>query len=379
MKNCKYNKQCGGCNYLDVDYAKQLEYKKKDCISLLQKENLKGVEVVDTMGAVNPYYYRNKVIVAFNQNYEYGLYQEGSHDIISYDTCLLHDDVIDPVLKTIQQLFKKYRVSIYDEKRNRGLIRHVLVRRGVKSNQTMVVLVCNESVFNGSKNFCKLLIQKHPSIKTIVMNVNKRKTSVVLGEEEKILYGSGFIIDTLCDLKFKISAKSFYQINHSQCEVLYSKATSLLQFNGDEVVLDTYCGIGTIGMTVAKSVSKVIGVELNKDAIKDAKQNAAFNSISNIQFICDDATKYMVDLANQNKSIDVVIMDPPRSGSTKQFIDAIFKLKVPQVLYISCDPQTQVRDLVYFKKMGYTFDTLIPVDMFPNTKHIESIVCLKKK
>lgn len=379
MVTCKYNKQCGGCNYLHLSYEEQLKYKKETCIKLIKDSKLLNTQVEDTMGAINPYNYRNKVIVAFNSNYTYGLYQEGSHEVISFDQCLLHDKEIDAVLKTVQQLFKKYKVSIYDEKRNKGLIKHVLIKRAIITNQTMVVLVCNDSVFNGSKNFSKLLIQKHPSIKTVILNVNKRKTSIVLGNEEKILYGSGYIIDTLCDLKFKISSKSFYQINHAQCVVLYKKAISLLELKGTETVLDTYCGIGTIGMTLTSSVQKVIGVELNQDAIKDAKQNALLNNIKNIQFIAEDATKYMVELAKTNQKIDAVIMDPPRAGSTKEFIEAVHKLKVQQVVYISCDPTTQVRDLKHFKNLGYTFKSLIPVDMFPNTKHIESIVLLKKE
>lgn len=377
--NCKYETKCGGCNYLNKEYNEQLNIKKKYCIDLLIKSNLSEVKVIETIGAKVPFNYRNKVIVAFNQRYEYGLYQEGSHDIISYDKCLLHDEIIDDVLKTIQQLFKKYKVSIYDEKRGRGLIRHVLIKRGVVNDQTMVVLVCNEPVFQGSKNFCKTLVSKHPSIKTVVMNVNKRKTSIVLGNEEKVLFGSGYIIDTLCNLRFKISAKSFYQINHDQCENLYYKGLSLLNLTGHETVLDTYCGIGTIGMVIAKDVKKVIGVELNKDAIVDAKENAKFNELKNIQFICDDATKFMVQQASLKNNIDIVIMDPPRAGSTKEFIDAVNTLKVKQVLYISCDPETQVRDLQYFKKIGYNFNELIPVDMFPQTKHVESIVLLNRK
>lgn len=376
--NCNISNKCGGCNYLDKSYEQQLCIKRDYCIDLVNKAKLDNIIVDNTIGAIDPYSYRNKVIVAFNNKYEYGLYQEGSHDVIPYDSCLLHDKEIDLILKSIQQLFKKYRVSIYDEKRHKGLIRHVMIKRAVVTNQTMIVLVCNDNVFQGSKNFCKTLVSKYSSIKTVVMNVNSRKTSVVLGDYEKTLYGSGFIIDILCGLKFKISSKSFYQINHDQCERLYNKGISLLKLCGNETVLDTYCGIGTIGMVVANNVSKVIGVEVNSEAIKDAKENAKLNDIKNIQFICDDATKFIIDYANKKNNVDVVIMDPPRAGSTIEFIDAINQLKVSKVLYISCDPETQVRDLLYFKKIGYQFSTLIPLDMFPLTKHVESIVLLHK-
>lgn len=242
----------------------------------------------------------------------------------------------------------------------------------------MVVLVCNDNVFKGSKNFCNELVKTFPSIKTVVLNVNKRKTSVVLGNEEKVLYGKGFIVDELCGLKFKISPKSFYQINHVQCEKLYQTAIDLLELKGNETVIDAYCGIGTIGMAVSKQAKEVVGVELNKDAIKDAINNAKANKINNIRFYNDDATDFMKKLASEKYPIDCVIMDPPRSGSTKEFMDAIKILKPKKVVYISCNPTTQVRDLKYFSKLGYQGNTMIPVDMFPHTAHVETVVLLSK-
>ena len=242
----------------------------------------------------------------------------------------------------------------------------------------MVVLVCNDNVFKGSKNFCNELIKNFPSIKTVVLNVNKRKTSVVLGNEEKILYGKGFIVDELCGLKFKISPKSFYQINHQQCELLYSKALDLLNLTGQERIIDAYCGIGTIGMIVANRTKEVTGVELNKDAVKDAINNAKMNKIENIKFINDDASAFMIKLAKQKQKVDCVIMDPPRSGSTQEFMDAVKILNPKQVVYISCDPSTQVRDIKYFAKIGYRGEVMYPVDMFPHTGHVETIVLLSK-
>lgn len=376
MENkCSIYKKCGSCQYLEYDYNKQLEIKTKKVKKLFKGTKL---EVRDTCASPNQFNYRNKVIVAFNKNYEYGLYEENSHKIIPYQMCLLHENIMDEIIKKIQSLFKKYRVSIYDEDKNRGLIRHVLIRRAVKTNQSMVVLVCNDNMFKGSKNFCKELLKVFPSIKTVVLNVNKRKTSIVLGNEEKVLYGKGFIVDELCGLKFKISSKSFYQINHDQCEQLYDKALSLLDLKGNEVAIDAYCGIGTIGMVLSKKVKQVIGVELNKDAIRDANNNAKSNNINNIKFVCDDASKFMTQLASQKTNIDIVIMDPPRSGSTNEFINAVASLKPKQVVYISCDPSTQVRDIKYFEKKGYQANEVYPYDMFPNTQHIESIVLLKK-
>lgn len=376
---CLIEKKCGSCKYINMDYQNELRIKTDYCKELLKDNKLDMYKVEDTLAMNSPYEYRNKVIVAFNHNYEFGFYEEDSHKIIPYNHCLLHEEVSDKIIKKVQSLLKRYRVSIYDENRNRGLLRHVLIRRAIVTDQTMVVLVCNDNVFKGSKNFCNELIKSFPSIKTVVLNINKRKTSIVLGNEEKILYGKGFIVDELCGLKFKISPKSFYQINHHQCERLYGKALELLNLSGKETIIDAYCGIGTIGMIAANKAREVIGVELNRDAIKDAINNAKMNKITNIKFINDDATAFMINLAKQRQKVDCIIMDPPRSGSTKEFLDAVKILQPKQLVYISCDPRTQVRDIKYLAKLGYFGDTMYPVDMFPHTEHVESIVLLKQR
>lgn len=376
--NCKIFKQCGSCDYLHLAYEEQLKKKREYCVQLVKKAKLSQVKVADTIGAKDPYHYRNKVIVGFNQRNEAGFYEENSHKIIPYTTCLLHDEESDAIIQKIASLLRKYKIQIYNEDRRKGFLRHVLIRRGIKTNQTMVVLVTTSSVFPGSKNFVKELTSQFKSIKTIVMNVNTRKTSIVLGNDEKVLFGKGYIEDELCGLKFKISPKSFYQINRNQCEVLYNKALSLLDLKGSETVIDTYCGIGTIGMVASKKAKQVIGVELNKDAVKDAIYNAKMNNIRNIRFTNEDATAFMVELAKEKVEIDAVIMDPPRSGTTPAFINAVKALKPKQVVYISCDPSTQVRDLVLFKATGYAFDTMIPVDMFPMTEHVECVVLMSK-
>ena len=375
---CKLYKQCGSCAYLDLDYKLQLEKKKNYVTDLFKKEKLNFVKVHDVLGAKDPFHYRNKIIIGFNQKGEPGLYEENSHRIIPYESCLLHDEVSDQVIQELTRLFRKYRISIYNEDKRKGFLRHVLIRRGVVTNQTMVVLVTTSLVFPGSKDFVRELIKAVPSVKTVVLNLNTRKTSIVLGNEEKVLYGKGFIEDTLCGLTFKISPKSFYQINHDQCEVLYNKALDLVKLTKKDVVIDTYCGIGTIGMVASKKVNQVLGVELNKDAIRDAKVNARMNRISNIDFVQADATKFMVELAKENVEMDVLIMDPPRSGTTKEFIQAVNKLKPKRIVYISCDPSTQVRDLVQFKKIGYNFNEVFPVDLFPYTKHVETVCLLSK-
>ena len=378
MKHCPIAKKCGSCQYIDIPYQKQLLEKKDYCTSLIQKCKLKGIKIEDVAGMENPYSYRNKIIISFNQKYEYGFYEENSHKIIPYKHCLLHEEESDLIITKIQSLFKKYRVSIYDDSKRKGLVRHILIRRAMETNQTMIVLVCTESVFPGSKNFCNELVKSFSSIKTIVLNVNKRKTSIVLGNEEKLLYGKGFVVDKLCGLSFKISASSFYQINHKQCEQLYKKLLSLLSLKGSEVVVDAYCGIGTIGMLVAKNVKQVIGIEKNQEAVMDAINNAKHNEIRNISFICEDATDYMNQLVTKKKNVDIIILDPPRIGSTKEFMDAVKKLNVKQVVYVSCDPNSLIRDMQYFKTLGYQTDVLYPYDMFPHTKHTEIIILLQR-
>ncbi len=371
-------KQCGSCQYLHIRYQDQLKKKQEYCQRLVNNSHLK-IKVQPVIGQDNPYHYRNKVIVGFDRSGKAGLYEENSHHVVPYDSCLLHDGMSDEIIQWINQWIRKYHVSLYQEDRRTGFLRHVYIRTGVRTNERMLTLVVTSFVFPGSKNFVKEITKKFPSIKTIVLNLNKRKTSIVLGDECKIIYGKGFIYDELCGLKFKISPHSFYQINHDQCEILYKKAISLLELRPDDVVLDTYCGIGTIGLICARNAKHVVGVELNKEAVKDARNNARLNKINNIEFIQGDSTEFMHEIASANTKVDIVVMDPPRSGSTKDFIKAVSHIQPRKVVYISCDPRTQVRDLVWFKEMGYYAREMFPVDMFPHTKAIESIVLLTRK
>lgn len=371
---CDIAKKCGSCQFINQGYVKSLEYKNEECKKIFK--DLK-VNVHPVSGMEDPYYYRNKTIIAFDKTYNYGLYEENSHRIIPYKSCLIHDQETDAIISKIAVLFRKYRVSIYDPQRRRGEIRHILIRRAVKTNQTLVVIVSNEAIFKGSKNFCNQLVKAFPSIKSIVLNTNKRQTSIVLGEQEKVLFGKGFIVDELCGMTFKISPRSFYQINHDQCEALYSKALSLITVK-DPKIMDTYCGIGTIGLIASKNAKQVIGVELNKYAVKDAKLNKTFNKVENIKFIQGDATEFMVEAAKQKVDVDVIIMDPPRSGSTETFIKAAVSLKPQEIVYVSCDPHTQVRDLKLFRKLGYDFKDVYPYDMFPFTSHVETVCLLSK-
>ncbi len=379
---CDIYQKCGSCHMLHMKKEAQIEYKQRELIELVKKNGL-SLHVHPVIGMENPYAYRNKMIIGFekgkDRKIKAGFYEEHSHRIVPYRRCHLHDEGCDRIIHSIEELMMKFSIEPYDEKRRTGVLRHVLLRKGFVSGQIMVVLVINTTVFAARKNFMKALIERHPEITTIVQNINTRKTSIVLGDQERVLYGPGYIEDTLCGLVFRISAKSFYQINHEQTEVLYKKAIGLLQLRGKETVIDAYCGIGTIGMYVAQFVKQVIGVEVNKDAVQDAKMNAVRNHVNNIRFLCDDASSFMMKLASQKTKVDIVIMDPPRSGSNETFMNAVRKLAPKQVVYISCNPETQLRDLKYFKKIGYIAKDLYPVDLFPHTYHTESICLIERR
>lgn len=381
---CPIYERCGSCQLLHMNAQGQREFKKRSIQTLCAKAKIGRLKAEEIVAMEEPWHYRNKMIIGFQRDkqrrIQAGFYEEFSHRIIPYKRCPLHPEVCDDIIAGIVELMGKLRIEPYDEDKRRGLMRHVVVRYSAVSRQIMIVLVLNSNVFPARKNFIQELRSRYPQITTIVQNVNTRKTSVVLGDEERVLYGPGYIEDVLCGMTFRISAKSFYQINHEQTEVLYQRSVELLKLNGRETVLDAYCGIGTIGMYVSRFVKQVIGVEINGDAVKDARINAKINQINNIRFVCDDAGRFMSRLAAEKKRLDVVIMDPPRSGSSEEFIKSLVRMKPSQVLYISCNPQTQLRDLQVFERMGYRVQgKLVPVDMFPHTVHVESIALLCRK
>ncbi len=378
---CPYYEKCGGCHLLHVDYTYQMQMKKDMVQTLLQKEKMTGIQLQECQGMVHPFAYRNKIIISFandKKEVKAGFYGEYSHRIIPIKNCLMHEEKVNTFIEDIKTIVKKCRVSIFDEDRRTGFLRHILIRRAVETDQTMLVIVGAEKIFKAKSAFLKEVKHRYPEIDTVVFNYNPRKTSVVLGTQEQVILGKGYIEDVLCDKRFSISSRSFYQINHSQCEALYRKALSLLSLTGKETLLDAYCGIGTIGLIAANKVAKVIGVEVNQEAIKDAISNAKRNKINNAQFICDDASNYMVQLAKAKKTIDVVIMDPAREGSDERFLSSLVALNPKQVVYISCNPQTQIRDLKYLQRHGWTSKQMYLYDLFPNTFHVESIVLLAK-
>ena len=375
---CSVAKKCGGCRYQGVSYQEQLRRKQRITEGLLKKFG----KVEPIIGMEEPYHYRNKVHAVFGldrkNNPISGIYKEGTHRILPVDSCLIEDQKADEIIVTIRSMLRSFKIRVFDEDTGYGLLRHVLIRCGFTTGEILVVLVTASPVFPSKNNFVKALREKHPEITTIVQNINGRSTSMVLGDKEHVLYGKGYIEDVLCGLRFRISSRSFYQINSAQTEKLYAKAIELAELTGNETVLDAYCGIGTIGLIASKHAGKVIGVELNQDAVRDAVQNAKKNGITNAQFFCNDAGRFMSHMAARGESADVVFMDPPRSGSTEEFIDAVALMQPKRVVYISCGPDTLARDLRMFAKHGYKAKEAWPVDLFGWTEHVETVVLLSQ-
>jgi 23S rRNA (uracil1939-C5)-methyltransferase len=377
--NCPLYKKCGGCQLQNLTYEQQLRYKQVKCIRLLGK----FCRVGEIIGMENPYHYRNKVQAAFaldrHSNIISGVYQSSSHKIVSVTVCMTEDEKADEIIGTIRRLLKNFKLRPYNEDTGRGFLRHVLVKRGFKSGQIMVVLVTGTRDFPKKKDFVATLLKIHPEITTVVQNVNNQKTSMVLGNRSEVLFGDGYITEQLGDFSFRISPKAFYQINPIQTEVLYNTTLEFAGLTGKETVIDAYCGTGTIGIFASPKAKKVVGVELNPDAVKDARVNAKLNSAENTEFYNADAGEFLADAAASNEKYDVVIMDPPRSGSTVKFLKSVVKLAPKTVVYVSCNPETLARDLMFLVRNGYKVKKIQPVDMFPHTNHVETVVLLSHK
>ena len=376
---CNISKKCGGCQFQGVPYKEQLKKKQKKEQSLLGAYG----KVCSIIGMENPYYYRNKVHAVFDRdrkgNIISGIYEEGTHRVVPVENCLIEDEKSQAIIRTIRGMLKSFKIRTYDEDTGYGLLRHVLIRRGFSTGEIMVVLVTGSPIFPSKNNFVKALRKAHPEITTVVLNVNDRQTSMVLGDREKPIFGPGFIKDRLCGCMFRISPKSFYQVNPVQTEILYQTAIDYAGLTGKETVIDAYCGIGTIGLIAAKKAGKVIGVELNKDAVKDARINAKENKITNTAFYQGDAGRFMVEMAAKGEKADVVFMDPPRAGSDERFLSSVVKLSPKKVIYISCNPETLARDLKYLTKHHYKVEKIQPVDMFPFCDHCETVCSLSRK
>ena len=377
-KTCPFVKACGGCQQLQIPYHKQLEQKQQTIEKLMAPYG----KCQSIIGMEEPYHYRNKAIATFapvgKNKFLLGIYAKNSHKVVPVKDCLLQDESLNQVLESVAAAAAECHLQAYDEDRRSGLLRHVVLRSSKESGEVLCTIVTAQPNFPGSSNFVKALRKRSPQVSSVVQNINPAKTSAVLSPYYKVLYGSGYIVDKLCGLSFSLSSRSFYQVNPVQTEKLYNKAMELAQLNGSERVLDTYCGIGTIGLCAAPHCKEVVGVEINGDAVRDAIFNAKRNHIKNARFVEGDATRFMSELAAQGETVDVVFMDPPRSGSTPEFLKAAAKMAPKKIVYISCDPHTQARDLSLITKLGYDVKTIQPVDLFPHTDHCENIVLLCK-
>ena len=383
MSDCKLRaKNCGGCPLLGLDYAAQLKQKESAVRALLGKYGpvhpIRGMDV--------PYRYRNKVISTFapaaGGKLTSGIYAARTHKVLPVESCLLEDEVLDKVLLAVRAAANRCRYQPYNEDRGTGLLRHCLLRRAVATGQVMVVLVTAQPVLPGAKNFVRYLLEEAETrgvpVTTVVQNYNPRRTSVVLGEAEKVLYGKGFILDTLCGKTYALSPRSFYQVNPVQTAVLYGLAVDAARLTGKETVLDAYCGIGTIGLTASGKARQVVGVELNRDAVRDAIGNAKHNGVKNARFFAADATAWIQEAAEAGQRADVIFMDPPREGSTPRFLESVARMAPKRVVYVSCNPETMARDLALLTQKGYRAEGFVPVDLFPQTAHCEVVGALSR-
>ncbi len=372
--------KCGGCSLMHIEYPYQLEIKKNIIENALCR--IGGIDhpVDEMIGADAPFRYRNKMIFPVgrdkNGDAVCGFFRERSHDIIPLEDCLLGDEINSAVIFTVSEHMKKYGISAYDEKTHKGVVRRIFTRRGAVSGEIMVVISVNAEDLYKKEELIKNLREISQNIVSIILNVNKKRTNLVLGDKNIVIFGRDRISDTLCGIEYKISPHSFYQINHQQTEKLYKKALEYADISCDDTVMDIYCGIGTISLYAAKTAKNVIGVEIVPEAIADAGENAKRNGIGNAEFYCADAEELVPCLIEKGSTPDVVILDPPRKGSDEKTLSAIMKAKPKRIVYVSCNPATLARDLQFLSK-GYGVSKVSGVDMFPNTNHVETIALLQ--
>ena len=380
MDKCIYSKYCGGCSMQGISYHKQLEMKQEHAENLLKKFG----NVEEIIGCKHPTNYRNKVQVSFGYDDKRclicGNYVSSTHMIVPIKECMIVDERANELIDSVLRIATKYKISAFDEYSYKGCLRHLLIRTS-NLGEVMLVLVTGSFNINKKEQFIRDILKYNPYVTTIVQNFNNKHTSMILGDKNTVLYGKGYIKDELCGLEFKISPSSFYQINIFQTEVLYNTALTLADFKGNETIIDAYCGTGTIGMIASKSVKRVLGVELNSFAIKDAIKNAKYNKIDNIEFVCDDAGHYMENMTKNHLHLDVLIMDPPRSGASIKFLKSVLRLKPKKIIYISCGIESLRDNLSFLTRDAYSVKTIQPVDMFPYTSvgHVENIVVLERK
>jgi 23S rRNA (uracil1939-C5)-methyltransferase len=381
--DCKTYSKCGGCSLRHVNYSETLNMKKVAVQNTLRKMLGNNIDVKDTIGMENPMYYRNKLQypVGTNENGEavIGVYSERTHKIIPTQNCKIQNEISQNIANDILNFINENKIPAYNEETLEGILRHIVIRIGVTTNEIMVTLVVNAMKFPKEKELVEFLTQKYQEIKTIAKNLNNKNTNVILGDKTEIIFGDGYIYDYLGECKFKISPMSFYQVNPIQTKKLYSKAVEYASLTGEETIFDLYCGIGTIGIFASNKVKKMYGIETIPEAIEDAKENAKLNNIENAEFFVGDVEKVLPDLIEKrNLRADVVFIDPPRKGCDKIALDTILKVEPKKVVYVSCNPATLARDLKILEEK-YEIKEVTPVDMFPFTSHVECVACLELK
>ncbi|BAC12724.1 RNA methyltransferase [Oceanobacillus iheyensis HTE831] len=375
---------CGGCQLQHMSYDLQLQMKQGQVHNVMKKvAHLDQVPVHPILGMEEPSHYRNKVQIPVgekNGEVIVGFYQKRSHRILqNQDTCHIQDEAINEVLPFTRQLMNKYGIQAYDEKSHRGQLRHIMVRVGHYTKDIMIVFVTKTSKFPEKDRIIKELTEQFPQVKSIVQNVNDQRTNVVLGKKTKVLWGENYIYDKIGDLTFAISPKSFFQVNPVQTKVLYDKALEYANIDKDDVVIDAYCGIGSISLFLAQKAKKVYGIEVVPEAIEDAKMNAEINGMNNVEFSVGQAEKVMPKWKEQGLDPDVIVVDPPRKGCDVDFLEAMIAMKPKRIVYVSCNPSTLARDLRILEDGGFETKQVQPVDMFPSTNHVECVAELTLK
>ena len=381
-KCSKELKDCGGCQIQELDYQEQLNIKTNEVKQVISRiGKLEDVVVHPALGMEEPFRYRNKAqfpIQKVDGSPVIGFYKKKSHDIIPTDQCIIQHDVNDKIIKIIKTYIRAYKVSVYDEKTHTGVLRHLVTKVGFTSKEVMVVLVANGRKLPYLNELASVLKENIPGFKTLVVNVNREKTNVILGNENRVIYGDGKINDNIGDLVFEISPLSFFQVNPVQPEVLYNKALEYAALGENDTVFDIYCGIGTISLFLAQRAKKVYGIEIVEEAIKDAKRNAEINNLDNVEFYVGKAEDVVPKMYKQGKRANVVVVDPPRKGCDEKVLDTIVSMQPDRVVYVSCNPSTLARDLAYLNEKGYKSLEVQPVDMFPHSVHIENVALIVK-
>ena len=378
---CDCYSRCGGCCFRHITYEKELEYKRNYVASNMKRIGKLDIEVTNVVPSNSINRYRNKAVYPVQKvdgKVQIGFFSKHSHRIVECNDCLLQPEIFSRIIERLRAFLDETNYPIYDEVTDCGILKHIFLRKGTVSNQIMVCFVINADKLPLEKEIVKLLTESFSNIKTITVNINKVKGNAILSDKIDTIYGEGTINDTLCGVDLKISPLSFYQINHGTAENIYKKAAEIADLNPDDILLDLYCGTGTIGLSMAGKVSKLIGVEIIPQAIENAKENAKRNNISNAEFICADAGKAAQELAKRGLRPDAVVVDPPRKGLSQECIEEVTKMAPERVVYVSCNVATQARDLAIFKELGYEAKTAVAVDMFPRTEHIETVCLLTR-